>query len=527
MYKRLSLPLVLAIALGISLWSACKKSDFDNIELGDHTSEFAFPLFTTDLLLQDLLFGLLNDTLSTDTIFVNDDNTFTLFYSGDVAEKPASDIFNFLEFGFFPMPDSILSNPILAPNGVTIRVADLKSGTIGFLLTNPLSETLTGYFEMPEMTLNGVVFKTPFVVAPGQTWSVGPIDLSGYHLESASNVLTFKYFAYLPNGKRIVVPNGDPNVRVGFANLKFSYVEGYWGYQAYPLTRDTIEIDINQTELKGDLKVKSPKVTIRVSNSWGFPTRGIIKYLSFIGQNGEEIPLTSNTVFNVDSTGSKYVDFNWPSFALNEVGQTKFTDITLDETNSNIALIFNSQPTRLIYEVDGVSNALQDPNLIGFLTDESTIKLQLRVEMVLEGSVKNFGAEQTMNIDFGEFGSLDSANIEDVEFKLVTENGAPISAAMQIYFRDAAQNYIDSLFVGGPKEVIRSAPVNSDGVSTGITRTEEFIPMTAAQFDRIRTAKDAFLKTSFTTAKQGSIFVKLLATDKIVIKMGIKVKKRL
>ncbi|MBC7777111.1 MAG: hypothetical protein H7246_16885, partial [Phycisphaerae bacterium] len=111
--------------------------------------------------------------------------------------------------------------------------------------------------------------------------------------------------------------------------------------------------------------------------------------------------------------------------------------------------------------------------------------------------------------------------------KLVTENGTPISSEMQIFFRDETQQYIDSLFLGGPKEVIRAAPINSQGIATGITRTEEFIPMSAARFDRIRTAKDAFLKTSFTTAEDGNTFVKLLATDKIVVKMGIKVKKRL
>ncbi len=523
MHKRLSLPLALAITMGIALWSACKKSDFENVELGDHTAEFAFPLFTTDLLLKDLLFNLLNDTLSTDTIFVNPDNTMTLFYSGDVAEKPASDIFKFLE-GTVPilLIDTVVNNPIQSPDGVTIRVADILSGKIGFYLQNTTPDTLHGYFEIPQMSLAGVVFQYPFVVAPDSTFLVTGISLAGYHLESSNNTLTFKYFAYTPNNVRVKVP-GFPFAAT--SEMKFSYVEGYWGFQWYKLTRDTIEIDINQTDLKGDLKVKNPKVTMRISNSWGFPTRGQIKYLSFIGQNDEVIPLISTGVFEYDSF--YYKDFAYPSWLLGEVGQTKYTDITLDSTNSNIAQIFNSQPTRLIYEVDGISNAQLDPSLIGFITDKSTIKLQLRVELVLEGSVKNFGAEQTMNLDFGEFGSLDSANVEEVEFKLVTENGAPISSTMQIYFRDSLQNYVDSLFLGGPKEVIRAAPINGNGVATGITRTEEFIKMSAARFDLISKSKDAFLKTSFTTANGGNTFVKLLATDKIVVKMGIKVKKRL
>lgn len=522
MQKRFSLPLALGITLSIALWSACKKSDFEQLELADHTAEFAFPLFSTDLLLKDLLVNLQSDSLSDDTIFVNSDNTLTLFYSGDVAEKPASDIFKFLD-GTVPIPmfDSVTSNPIQSPDGVTIRVAEILSGMIIFYLNNSTPEKLTGYFEIPEMTLQGAVFTVPFEIEPGETFLSGQLPLDGYRLESNSNTLTFKYFAFRPDGVRIRVP--DFPVAATSA-LKFSYVEGYWGFQWYQLTRDTIEIDINQTELKGDLKIKDPKVTMRISNSWGFPTRGQIKFLSFIGQNGEVIPLISNGVFERDSFD--YTDFNYPAWILGEVGQTKFTDITLDGTNSNIADIFNSQPTRLIYEVDGISNAQLDPTLIGFITDKSSIKLQLRVELVLEGSVRNFGAEQTLNLNFGEFESLDSAGIEEVEFKLVTENGTPISSNMQIYFRDELQQNIDSLFVGGPKEVIRSAPINSEGVAIGSTRTEEFVKMTATQFDRIRTAKDAFLKTNFTTANNGDTFVKLLATDKIVVKMGIKVKKR-
>jgi hypothetical protein len=405
-------------------------------------------------------------------------------------------------------------------------VADILSGTIGFILNNTTPDTLHGYFEIPQMSLQGAVFQFPFLVPPNTTWNSGPVSLAGYHLESNENKLTFKYFAYKPDGTRIKIPTpGLFDVLAVTIGLKFSYVEGYWGFQWYKLTRDTIEIDINQTALKGDLKVKNPKVTMRISNSWGFPTRGQVKYLSFIGQQGEEIPLISQGVFEHDTFD--YKDFAYPSWALGEVGQTKYTDITLDETNSNIADIFNSQPTRLIYEVDGISNAQLDPNLIGFITDQSNIKLQLRVELLLEGSVKNFGAEQIVDLNFSDFGSLDSANIEDVEFKLVTENGTPISSNVQMYFRDADHVVLDSLFDGGPKAIIQAAPINPDGTANGIKRTEEYIPMPAARFDRIRSAKEAYLRTFFTTADEGNTFVKLLADNKIVIKMGVKVKKRL
>ncbi|MFM8485084.1 MAG: hypothetical protein ACKOCH_02025, partial [Bacteroidota bacterium] len=70
-------------------WLSCTKVNLDNAELGDRTADYAFPLFSTEIKLKDLLVNLLNDTLSGDTIFVNPDNSVTLFYSGDVAEKKA------------------------------------------------------------------------------------------------------------------------------------------------------------------------------------------------------------------------------------------------------------------------------------------------------------------------------------------------------------------------------------------------------------------------------------------------------
>jgi hypothetical protein len=214
----------------------------------------------------------------------------------------------------------------------------------------------------------------------------------------------------------------------------------------------------------------------------------------------------------------------YPSFAAGEVGQTKYTDVYLDESNSNIADIFNAQPTRLIYELDGVSNAQQDPNIIGFLTDSSVISLNMRVELVLEGSARDFGAEQTLDLNFGDYSDLDTADIEQVEFKLVTENGTPIAANLQMYFLDDNGLAFDSLFTGNGALLMGAAPVNNEGVANGTTRTEHFIPMDIERFDRVRTAKKAYLKTSFTTAEGGNKIVKLLATNETTVKMGLKVR---
>lgn len=257
-----------------------------------------------------------------------------------------------------------------------------------------------------------------------------------------------------------------------------------------------------------------------ISNSWGFPTRGVVKYLSFIGKDGEEYKLESS-VFNNDS-----IDFDYPSWVAGEIGQTKYTHVVLDGTNSNIATIFNAQPTQLIYEVAGISNAKRDPSIIGFLTNESTIALRMNVELVLEGSVQDFGAEQTLDLNFGSYGDIDTAHIESVEFKVVTENQTPIATALQLYFLDENAQAVDSLFVGAPQFIMEAAPVDAGGNAIGQKRTETFVSMDIARFDRVRQTDKILLRTFFTTANGGLTPVKLLANQQTAVKLGMKVKTR-
>jgi len=510
--------------LAVSFFSACDKS-LNDVDLAERTPEYAFPLFSTEIGLQDLMQTILNDSVGGDTIVVNPDNTMTLFYSGDVAEKPATDIFEFFKFPDAPIPvaDTFFRFPFDVPDSVYIHRADVLSGTMNVIINNQLPHTIVGTFSILQMSKNGQVFTYDFTVAAGQFLISPQFDLSGYLLLSDSNALEFRYEAYDPMGNRVVLPEsapGIPGMGILLNGFTLSYVEGYWGYSEYPLTLDTIDIDINQTSLKGNVKVKDPKVTMTVLNSWGFPTRGVVKHLSFIGQDGKDYKLES-TVFFGDS-----IDFAYPSLAAGEVGQTKYTSVTLDEHNSNIAEIFNAQPVKLIYEVAGISNATKDPTIVGFLTDKSTIALRMSVELLLEGSVQDFGSEQILDLNFGDYAELDSSDIESVEFKIVTENSSPIGAKLQLYFQDENGAALDSLFIEGPQPILQSPSVDANGIAIGSKRTETFVPMDITRFDHVRQSKNILMRTFFTTAEGGLVPVKILATQSAAVRMGLKVKLR-
>jgi len=150
----------------------------------------------------------------------------------------------------------------------------------------------------------------------------------------------------------------------------------------------------------------------------------------------------------------------------------------------------------------------------------------MSVELVLEGSVQDFGAEQVLDLNFGSYTDVDTADIEAVEFKVVTENETPIASALQLYFQDANDQTLDSLFIGDPQFIMEAAPIDGNGNAVGSKRTETFVPMDVERFDRVRLAEKIFVKTFFTTANGGLVPVKLLATQNATIKLGLKIKTR-
>lgn len=519
------LPLLLVlVGLGLLL-QACNKSDLKSPEWADHTAEYALPLFSTSLSMNDLAQNVLDNNSPNDTLIINPDKTITLIYSGDVTETKATVISEDFLSGTLPFVvlDSVYPLTINTGNNLFIRQADLTEGTVSMGFTNSFSETVTGELVIPTLTKNGQPFTQPFNVAAGQTTLSVPVNLNGWHLETADNVFEIRYYMYLPDGTRVRVSG----MLVLFQGLKFSYLEGYWGKQEYALSTDTIDIDINQTNLQGNVKVKNPRVTITVFNSYGFPTRGLIKYLRFRGQNGELIELQSELIQAGTETG---IDFAYPQLALGQVGQTKATTFSFDNTNSNIEEIFNAQPTQLIYEVTGLANAEDDNTITGFITDSSTVRLNVKVELLLEGQLKDFAADQTLDLNFGDLGGdvVDSTEFEGAEFKIVTENRIPLTAAVQVYFRDGNDATIDSLFVGSRRDVLVGAPVDATtGLPQGQTRTETFVVVSPERFNRIRReAKKAFLETRFTTSFSGEVPVKFLIDQSAAVRMGVKLKVR-
>ncbi len=520
MKKTISRPLAAAILTAcLALFFSCKKTDFSNLQPTEHESEWAVPLFKTSIGIEDLLQKTLVDTAA--KLLIAPDGKMTFYYQGDLAEKYATELFTF--FDQLPpipiqFPNTEILVPLEAPSSLHIRKVLLKAGKFVGGAVNLTTETIKVRIIVDEMTKDGVPFNYEFQCPPtgaGYYLSPDSLDVAGYFLESANDTIRVHYEAFLPDGSPTLM------FAVGLYGfgLKFKYVEGFWESTTYPLTDDgqpdTIPIDIYSFVAgAGKIQFDDPRVTAYILNSFGFPTAAKINEMKVVLKDGSELNFDGQSVVNDISA-------NYPS--LQEIGQTKVTEFYFDKNNSNIKEIFNTQPVALIYDFDGISNPDNNPDFIGFITDESRVQLRVRVELPLRAYAKDFVVQDTLDVDFGGYGTLDAGKVREAEFKIITENEMPVGLSTQIIFLDGQNQSIDSLFENeaiflGPAEVDADGNVTAKTVLPPI-----FVTMDAARFERVRGATHIVLRARFNTSGGPTQPVTALQKQRTSIRMGLKV----
>lgn len=525
---KLSYLLRFALLLTVAVWMGCSKLNPDNYEIGGHTSEFAFPVFFTNFSLKDLVPGLLNNDVAGDTLLFNADKTMTLYYKAPTTTKKIYDVApvtpNANQTIIIPMFDTLFNLGNTATGAdLHIKKATLSGGSVWFSMDSNFPDSITGYWEIRQMhNADGTVFKVPFAMGPVSSLTTPHFDLKGKFLVSPNDTIQYRYFAYRKsNGNR---------VRLGACYVfslgnNFSYVEGYWANQTFNLDKGTIEVALNQTSLHGNIHLTKAKLISSMESSFGFPSRAIIKSLKFTNQLGESKELKSQYL---DDHGGG-IDFVYPSLAAGEVGQSKKQSFVFDESNSNIADLIALQPIKVEYDVTAVANPNNDPNIRGFVTDSSFLRFFMTLELGLEGSAVDFGADQTLDVAtvFDDFKSVGKKDFEEVEFKIVSDNGLPMALNTQIYFLTQKDGVpFDSLFSAGRQTICAAAPVDANGIVTAPAHSETFATVTNERFQNIKRANFAKLSTNITTSGGGQKPVKMLSDQQVSIKMGLKLKEK-
>lgn len=497
--KKLNFRIVLPVLfLSFLTVIGCRIRPFDDINFSGLESEWAVPLIDTDKTFGDIISGFDPQAV----VQIAADGSIVLRYKGAYTAKSTLDIFANFQNTSLPLTDTVMAIPFKLPQGVHIDSVKLKGGSFQWVFLASTEGPLTVTLKLPQLKKNGVPFQKVFTLNTS-LYSEG-IDLAGYDLRPLRDSIFFVHDARKSNGERV---NLTSKGGIIIKDFQAAFAKGYFGQSVFDVPRDTIKIDFFNQWKGGAVKFGDPKLIATLDNSFGVPVRAIMK----VG----EITTLDGRILQLQSQLTTGVDVAYPT--ISQIGQSKRTVVTFDNSNSNLAQIISENPVAIDYKIDGLMNPTNDTSITGFLTDSSRFNLQVELEVPMYGSARNFEVNDTFPINLAA-----SGNITKAEFKILTDNGMPIEVSVQGYFATETGQILDSLYAQ-KAQILKGAPVGANGLPTGVSSAENLVTIEAAKLTKIRdTAKKLVVRYSFSTTNSGSVPVKLLSKQGVRVRIGVK-----
>lgn len=478
--------------------------DIDDVEVSSWQPEVAVALVNTSVSIQDFL----DDFDSGGHLVVDNDKFMTLVYESNVFSVSGDKVVEIPDFSI-PVIDTSVTVPYSMINSpFDIDFFSIKNGKLDYAFKSPYPEDMDVIIEVRNITQNGT--KLQFTEYADYTGASpvnvnGSIDLSGYIMDFSTDQIEIRYIATNATGTRKHLDN----MEMSFNSFEYDMVQGYFDQYQFDLPTDTILIDLFENAVAGNLQIEDPKIRLIIKNSFGVPIQMSTQELQ------AETVLDGN--MDINTVLDNGVSFAYPTAM--EVGQFKTTTIEINSTNSNLADIISSSPTQLNYEWNAMSNPDADPTLKGFVKDDSRFDVDLEVEIPVWFSAQNFSIEEISEFDASFFDDIISA-----EFKLITENGLPLEAGVQVYFLDDNGMVLDSLLNGINNTVIPAASVDNDGKVIASSTGEEVVEIAGTRLENIRMATQIAINGTVSTTDMGTVAVKFYADYGMNFKLGVKAK---
>jgi hypothetical protein len=355
----------------------------------------------------------------------------------------------------------------------------LKSCLLALNLISGFQHQLLVNISIPGARKNGVPFSTEVNIpaAGGSPITRGAnFSLAGYRINlnqnGVPNRLKINFGLKIIKTNNTIQPGQDNlGIVMSLSNISFRNLFGSIGQQSLSPDIDTIPITLfNNSLMGGSIAFQNATLGINISNAFGLPIEGEFQQIE--GYN----PISSTPVTPLLSS---VLNNSLPIAIPTQIGQTATSSLGLGTGNSNINQVLANLPRFLIYKINAQSNppppATQMQN---FIEDSSRFKVDLDINIPLEGTLKNLIFQDTIIFKFKEVEELQSLGL-----KLSLTNGFPVESKVQVYFADSLGSLVDSLLEDNV--VLAAAPVGSNGRVTAPTEKNTEINYPAEKISRL------------------------------------------
>ncbi len=490
------------LLMSVLLVQGCIKDlqEIESIEVENWQPEVAVALVNTTVSIQDFL----DDFDSQGYLDIDHENFMTLVYESNVFSVSGEEVIDIPNFTIPMLDTSVVFSYGQINTSFDIDFFTVKEGKLDFAFQSTHAEDIDVIIEVRNLTQNGVSLSYPTTAqysGSSPTNVSGTIDLNGYVLDFFNDEIEVRYIATNAAGERKYLQN----MVLQFHDFEYSFIQGYFDQYEFDLPSESILINLFETAIGGSLNIEDPKIKLKITNSFGVP-------IGMIAENLTAETMSEGTM-NVYTVLDDGIAFNYPTAM--EVGQSKITNIGVNKDNSNLSEIISSSPTQLNYELGAMTNPANDPSIKGFVLDTSQFSVDVEMELPMWLSASDFAVEEVSEFDASFFEDIESA-----EFKLITENGLPIEAGVQVYFLNENNEVLDSLFDAGNLTLIPAAEVNAAGEVTSISSAENITEFSIDRIAKIKNATQISIKGVVSTAEMGTVAVKFYTDYRMTFKLG-------
>ena len=485
--------------------TACSIPEIELVDESENWNpDFGIPLLTLTLGMEDVL----DSIQSNEALEIRPDSLLVVTYKESISIDVQADIPPIPDI---PIPigsfDQSLPNP--TSGNFRLDIIDVKQGQLHYTIANPHLEPVEVNIQLEDISMNGDILEWAFTIpaAPSPTNPItqeGMMPLDGFRISFQSGFKT-QYTATLMNSGN---PVGLHPFALEMKGLSFSYIEGYFGQFGIEIPSDSLYFGFLDSWEFGEVSFVEPEIKFSFHNTYGAPVVVTADTLSFKTFLEGDRPIQSLALGNG-------VPLNYPG--TNQVGQPQTTSLTLNSTNSNIVSVASGIPYQLDYDLVAEANPDNDMNIINHLTDNPYLDIDLEVNIPLYGTARAFTFENIYDFNLEGIDELERGG-----FKLVAENGFPVDVFAQIYFLDANEGVIDSLYTDQVLPVIGAASVDGDGNVSEKVTTESFASLDEVRFKAIMDqATQVKVSTMIETPDNGSKPIRIFSFYDLTLKMGV------
>jgi hypothetical protein len=535
--------IILVVSFVAGILVSCTKDYFDLKKLsgGFWNPDVAVPLVDSYLSLNDILS--LSDRNG--NFQVGSDNFITLVYRDNLFSLMAKDFIQIpdpaspVNLPSISVPQSVISgfnalnlidsvplpsftstiNFSVAPHN--IQSMNLQSGVLALRFNSTVNTRIRVRINFPSITRNGLLQSVTGVIPASQgspVTSVVSVDLSNSIVNLVSTLapgtsgIDYQVQMWLLKDSPTSQISGTPSLSgdLTYTQLKFKSLFGTFDLSQQQLAPyiDSVAITLfNNVAGQSNFELANPSLTFNIRNSFGIPFKGQFEVLS--GFNSKTL---SNVIIDLPDTMEPF-NVRYPLFS--EIGQTKLTSYTLSNQTSNIAAVLNSNPNFLIYKVKNLP-AVNPPGNTNFVEDTSRFKLDMEINLPLEGRVNGLVFQDTIPFTF-----RDVQELRELELRTFITNGFPIDVKMNVYFADANNSIIAKLYETDAEPIIVAASTDASGksVTPGYDETSTVVPFSL--ISKLGNVSKIFVKavTATTDAASGKN-IKLYSDYRIDVKIS-------